>query len=154
MTTIEPMVIKRGCSDEATVTGARGVSQRSSRANISAAPTRRLVRARDAIDGRYSEPLDVAALASVAGLSRAHFSREFRRAFGKAPHQYLLALRLERAAELLRMTERPVKEICSSVGWRSVGSFTATFSKKFGVPPTAYRSHTASAHRQRTASKA
>ena len=87
-------------------------------------PTRHLLRAKDLVDARYREPLDVPALARAAHLSRAHFSREFRRAFGESPHQYLLTRRLERAAALLRSTDRTVAEICVAVGLRSVGSFT------------------------------
>ena len=102
-------------------------------------PARHLVRARDLADARYGEPLDVDDLAAAAGLSRAHFSREFRRAFGESPHAYLLTRRLERAAALLRTTDRPVADICFSVGLRSVGSFTTTFTRNYGMPPTAYR---------------
>ena len=85
---------------------------------------RHLLRAKDAIDARYREPLDVPALARAAHLSPAHFSREFRRTFGETPHQYLLTRRLERAAALLRNTDRSVADICLHVGLRSVGSFT------------------------------
>ena len=81
----------------------------------------------------------MAALASAAHLSEAHFSREFRRAFGETPHQYLLTRRLERAAALLRNTDRSVAEICLAVGLRSVGSFTTSFGRAYGVSPTAYR---------------
>jgi AraC-like DNA-binding protein len=102
-------------------------------------PTRHLLRAKDLIDARYREPLDVAALARAAHLSSAHFSREFRRAFGETPHQYLLTRRLERAAELLRNTDRPVIEVCLMVGLRSVGSFTTSFGRVYGRSPTAYR---------------
>jgi AraC-like DNA-binding protein len=100
---------------------------------------RHLLRAKDLADARYFEPLDVDDLAQAAGLSRAHFSREFRRAFGESPHGYLLTRRLERAASLLRMTDRSVAEICMDVGLRSVGSFTTSFTRTFGVSPTAYR---------------
>ena len=104
------------------------------------APTaRHLLRAKDLADARYSEPLDVDDLADAAGLSRAHFSREFRRAFGESPHAYLLTRRLERAAALLRGTDRSVAEICFSVGLRSVGSFTTSFTRTYGTSPTAYR---------------
>ena len=102
-------------------------------------PARHLLRAKDLADSRYSEPLDVDDLARAAGLSRAHFSREFRRTFGETPHAYLLTRRLERAAALLRTTDRPVIEICFSVGLQSVGSFTTSFSRMFGVSPRAYR---------------
>jgi AraC-like DNA-binding protein len=102
-------------------------------------PARHLLRARDLADGRYFEPLDVDDLARAAGLSRAHFSREFRRAFGESPHAYLLTRRLERAAALLRTTDRSVADICLSVGLRSIGSFTTSFTRTFGVSPTAYR---------------
>jgi AraC-like DNA-binding protein len=103
-------------------------------------PVRHLLRAKDLVDGRYFEPLTVAALARVAGLSSAHFSREFRGAFGEAPHQYLLTRRLERAAALLRNTDRPVTEICFAVGLSSVGSFTTSFRRVYGTTPLAYRS--------------
>ncbi|HEY1276684.1 MAG TPA: helix-turn-helix transcriptional regulator [Thermoleophilaceae bacterium] len=102
-------------------------------------PARHLLRAKDLADARYFEPLDVDDLASAAGLSRAHFSREFRRAFGEPPHSYLLTRRLERAAALLRTTDHSVAEICLSVGLQSVGSFTTSFTRTFGVPPTRYR---------------
>jgi AraC-like DNA-binding protein len=102
-------------------------------------PARHLLRARDLADARYFEPLDVDDLAGAAGLSRAHFSREFRRAFGESPHAYLLTRRLERAAALLRGTDRSVADICFEVGLRSVGSFTTSFTRTFGASPTAYR---------------
>jgi AraC-like DNA-binding protein len=102
-------------------------------------PVRHLLRAKDLVDSRYFEPLTVGDLARVAGLSPAHFSREFRRAFGEAPHRYLLTRRLERAAARLRNTDRSVTEICMAVGWTSVGSFTASFRRIYGTTPTAYR---------------
>ena len=100
---------------------------------------RHLLRARDLADARYAEPLSVGDLAREAGLSRAHFSAEFTRAFGESPHVYLLTRRLERAAALLRMTDHSVADICMSVGLSSVGSFTTTFRRVFGLSPTAYR---------------
>jgi AraC-like DNA-binding protein len=113
-------------------------------------PERHLLRAKDLVDARYREPLDVGALAEAAHLSPAHFSREFRRAFGSPPHQYLLMRRLERAAALLRNTDRNVAEVCLAVGLRSVGSFTTSFRRAFGVTPTAYRAaHPAAATRAR-----
>jgi AraC-like DNA-binding protein len=102
-------------------------------------PARHLLRAKDLADARYFEPLGVDDLARAAGLSRAHFSREFRRAFGEPPHSYLLTRRLERAAALLRNTDRSVADICLSVGLVSVGSFTSSFGRMFGATPTAYR---------------
>ncbi len=91
------------------------------------------------MDARYAERLTVADAARAAGLGRAHFSREFKRAFGESPHVYLLTRRLERAAALLRFTDRSVAEICMSVGLESVGSFTTSFTRTYGLPPTAYR---------------
>jgi AraC-like DNA-binding protein len=102
-------------------------------------PVRHLLRAKDLADARYREPLDVATLARAAHLSPAHFSREFRRAFGESPHQYLLTRRLERAAALLRNTDRSVADICLLVGLKSVGSFTTSFGRAYGMSPTAYR---------------
>lgn len=100
---------------------------------------RHLLRAKDLADARYFEPLDVDDLARVAGLSRAHFSREFRRTYGESPHAYLLTRRLERAAALLRATDHSVADICFSVGLRSVGSFTTSFTRTYGLSPAAYR---------------
>jgi AraC-like DNA-binding protein len=101
--------------------------------------SRHLLRAKDLADGRYFEPLTVADLARAAALSPAYFSREFRRTFGESPHQYLLTRRLERAAVLLRNTDRSVTEICFAVGLTSVGSFTTSFRRVFGTTPLAYR---------------
>ncbi|TDD32274.1 AraC family transcriptional regulator [Actinomadura sp. KC06] len=102
-------------------------------------PARHLLRAKDLADARYFEPLTVADLADAAGLSRAHFSERFRRAFGESPHAYLLTRRLERAAALLRTTDRSVADICVGVGLQSIGSFTTSFTRMFGMSPTAYR---------------
>jgi len=102
-------------------------------------PARHLLKAKDLADLRYSEPLGVDDMAAAAGLSRAHFSRAFRREFGESPHVYLLTRRLERAAALLRNTDRTVAEICFDVGLTSVGSFTTSFKRMFGASPTEYR---------------
>ena len=102
-------------------------------------PARHLLRAKDLADARYFEELEVSDLAEAARLSPAHFSREFRRAFGESPHQYLLTRRLERAAALLRTTDRSVAAICFAVGLQSVGSFTSSFTRTYGTSPTAYR---------------
>jgi AraC-like DNA-binding protein len=102
-------------------------------------PARHLLRAKDLADARYYEQLDVDDMAAAAGLSRAHFSREFRRAFGESPHGYLLTRRLERAAALLRTTDRSVADICFSVGLQSLGSFTSSFTRTYACSPTAYR---------------
>jgi len=102
-------------------------------------PARHLLRAKDLADARYFEPLCVADLAAAAGLSPAHFSREFRETFGESPHVYLLTRRLERAAALLRMTDHSVADICFSVGLQSVGSFTTSFTRTYEMSPTAYR---------------
>src|SRR5258708_24078160 len=90
---------------------------------VFAPPTRPLLRAKDLADARYREPLDVDDLARAAGLSRAHFSREFRRAFGESPHGYLLTRRLERAATLLQTTHPSAAEICFAGGLLRLGSF-------------------------------
>src|SRR5688500_19026601 len=100
-------------------------------------PIRHLLRAKDLVDARYREPLDVITLARAAHLSPAHFSREFRRAFGETPHQYLLTRRLERAAALLRSTDRSVADTCLAVGLRSLGPFPPSFGRASGPPPPA-----------------
>src|ERR1700712_4642596 len=106
---------------------------------VYAPPARHLLRAKAPAAAPFFEPLDVDALAAVAGLSRAHFSREFRRAFGESPHAYLLTRRLERAAALLRTTVRAVTDICFAVVLSSLGSFTTSFKQTYGVTPSAYR---------------
>ena len=104
-----------------------------------APPARHLLRAKDLADARYAERLEVDDMARAAGLSRAHFSREFKQAFGVSPHAYLLTRRLERAASLLRVTDRSVTEVCMDVGLQSLGSFTTSFKRMYGKTPTAYR---------------
>ena len=100
---------------------------------------RHLLRARDLVDSRYGDELDLGALAQAAHVSPRHFSRSFRRIFGETPYQYLLTRRLERARHLLRTTDDSVAEICLAVGFRSVGSFTTTFTRHVGVSPTTFR---------------
>ncbi|MCV7069043.1 helix-turn-helix transcriptional regulator [Mycolicibacterium farcinogenes] len=102
-------------------------------------PARYLLRAKDLADARYADQITVDDLAAAAGLSRAHFSRMFTRTFGESPRSYLQTRRLERAAALLRNTDRSVADICVMVGLQSVGSFTTTFAKAYGKSPAAYR---------------
>jgi len=102
-------------------------------------PDRHLLRARDLADARYADAIGVEDMARAAGLSRAHFSRAFKSAFGESPRAYLLTRRLERAATLLRMTDRSVADICLSIGLQSLGSFTTSFTRTFGMSPAAYR---------------
>lgn len=111
-------------------------------------PARDLLRARDLADARYWEALDVPAMARAARMSRAHFSREFKRSFGESPHQYLMTRRMERAASLLRTTDRTVADVCLTVGLSSVGSFTTSFGCVYGRSPLAYRESHAPAAEQ------
>ena len=107
---------------------------------------RHLLRARDLADHSFAEPLTVSDLAGAAGLSPAYFSRLFRDAFGVTPHGYLQTRRLERAAALLRSTDHPVVRICVEVGFSSLGSFTTSFTRMFGMSPVAYRRAHPAAH--------
>jgi AraC-like DNA-binding protein len=91
------------------------------------------------MDRAYAQPLDVAAVARVAHVSEAHFSRQFRATFGETPHRYLQRRRVERAMELLRETDRPVTEICFDVGFSSLGTFSRTFRDIVGESPSRYR---------------
>jgi AraC-like DNA-binding protein len=100
---------------------------------------RRMLRARDRMDRAFAEPLDVTALASVAHVSRAHFSRQFRATFGETPHRYLQRRRVERAMELLRETDHPVTDVCFDVGFNSLGTFSRTFREIVGESPSDYR---------------
>jgi AraC-like DNA-binding protein len=100
---------------------------------------RHLLRAKDLMDNRYAEAIELEDVARAAGLSKAHFSRLFKTAYGETPHAYLLTRRLERAAALLRNTDHTVADICMEVGLTSVGSFTTSFKRMFGLTPTAYR---------------
>lgn len=98
-----------------------------------------LRRARDLIDREYAQPLDVAVLARAALMSSAHFSRQFRAAYGETPYAYLMTRRIERAKLLLRGGELSVTEVCMAVGCTSLGSFSARFTELVGETPTAYR---------------
>lgn len=98
-----------------------------------------MLRARDAIDRGYAEPLDIAALANIALVSQAHFIRRFRETFGETPHRYLQRRRIERAMALLRTTDRSVTRICFDVGFASLGTFSRTFRDVVGQSPSAYR---------------
>ena len=100
---------------------------------------RRMLRARDAMDRAYAEPLDVRALARVANVSEAHFIRSFRAVFGETPHHYLQRRRVERSMFLLREPGRSVTEICVEVGFTSLGTFSRTFREIVGETPTEYR---------------
>jgi transcriptional regulator GlxA family with amidase domain len=100
---------------------------------------RRLLRARDAMDRDFAEPLDVPSLAKVALMSPAHFSRRFRATFGETPHRYLQRRRIERACAMLRDTRTTVTEIALAVGFDSLGTFSRTFAQIIGRSPTQYR---------------
>jgi AraC-like DNA-binding protein len=100
---------------------------------------RRMLRARDAMDLRFAEPLDVPALARIAHASEAHFIRTFKTTFGETPHRYLQRRRVERSMFMLRETDRSVTEICLDVGFSSLGTFSRTFRAIVGQTPTAYR---------------
>lgn len=98
-----------------------------------------MLRARDAMDHAYAQPLDIAKLAGIAFVSEAHFIRSFRATFGETPHRYLQRRRVERATFLLRDTDLPVTEICLAVGFNSLGTFSRTFAEIIGEPPSLYR---------------
>jgi AraC-like DNA-binding protein len=96
-------------------------------------------RARDLIDREYASPLDIPAIAKAAMMSTAHFSRQFRAAYGETPYTYLMTRRIERAKALLRHPEMSVTDICMAVGFNSLGSFSARFTELVGLSPSAYR---------------
>ena len=99
----------------------------------------RMLRARDAMDRSYAEPLDIHRLAGVACVSEAHFIRTFRATFGETPHRYLQRRRVERAMYLLAQTERDITDICLEVGFSSLGTFSRTFTQIVGESPTGFR---------------
>jgi AraC-like DNA-binding protein len=103
---------------------------------------RRMLRARDAMDRAYAEPLDVASVAAVAHVSEAHFIRTFKSVFGETPHRYLQRRRVERAMFLLRETDRSVTDVCMDVGFSSLGTFSRTFRDIVGETPSDYREQT------------
>lgn len=100
---------------------------------------RYMLRARDAMDRGYAQPLDIATLARVAHVSEAHFIRTFRATFGETPHRYLQRRRVERSMSLLRDTDRSVTQICLDVGFTSLGTFSRTFREIIGESPSAFR---------------
>jgi AraC-like DNA-binding protein len=97
-----------------------------------------LRRARDLIDRRFADPLDVAAIAGSVHLSTAHFSRRFAAVYGETPYQYLMTRRIERACALLR-DGASVTDACMQVGCTSLGSFSTRFVRIMGMTPSAYR---------------
>ena len=100
---------------------------------------RRMLRARDAMDRTYAQPIDVPALARIAMVSHAHFIRTFRATFGETPHRYLQRRRVERSLFLLRETRRSITDICLDVGFGSLGTFSRTFRDIMGESPSDYR---------------
>ena len=98
-----------------------------------------LRRARDLIDRDYARPLDVPTMAAGALMSPAHFSRQFKAAYGETPYNYLLTRRIERAMALLR-AGASVTDACMEVGCTSLGSFSSRFTEIVGMPPSEYRS--------------
>ena len=91
------------------------------------------------MDRAYAEPLNVRAVAAVAHVSQAHFSRSFRAVFGETPHRYLQRRRVERSMFLLRETDRSVTDVCLDVGFSSLGTFSRTFREIVGEAPSEYR---------------
>ncbi|WP_369136989.1 helix-turn-helix domain-containing protein [Modestobacter versicolor] len=100
---------------------------------------RRMLRARDAMDRSYAQPLDVPTLAAIAHVSPAHFIRTFKATFGETPHRYLQRRRVERAMVLLRSTEQSVTDVCMAVGFSSLGTFSRVFADVVGEPPSVHR---------------
>lgn len=102
-----------------------------------------LRRVRDRIDREYAQPLDVEALARGAHMSAGHLSRQFKAAYGEAPYSYLMTRRIERAMALLRRGDLSVTDVCFTVGFQSLGTFSTRFTELVGVPPSTYKEQTA-----------
>ena len=102
-----------------------------------------LRRARDLIDREYARPLDVPTMARHALMSPAHFSRQFRAAYGETPYSYLMTRRIERAMRLLRLGEMSVTDVCFEVGCQSLGTFSTRFSELVGMSPSVYKQQAA-----------
>ena len=100
---------------------------------------RQLRLAKDAMDRDWAEPIDLDAVAAAAGYSRYHFVRAFRTVYGQTPGQYLSRRRIERAEDLLRTADLSVTEICTLVGFTSLGSFSSSFKRHTGLTPSDYR---------------
>jgi AraC-like DNA-binding protein len=107
---------------------------------------RRMLRARDEMDRRYAEPLDIPTLATVAHLSASQFGRVFKETYGETPHRYLQRRRVERAMTLLRQTDRPVTDVAWDVGFASLGTFSRTFSTVVGCSPSEFRARNEPVH--------
>jgi AraC family transcriptional regulator len=116
-----------------------GLAPRSAKASTRAEITRRLGRAVDYIHDNASHPVGLADIAAAAALSPHHFHRLFRQALKRTPHRYMSNLRLSRAARLLARTDLPVTEVCFSVGFSSLGSFSTLFTRTYGLAPSAWR---------------
>ena len=107
---------------------------------------RRMLRARDEMDRRYAEPLDIPHLAAVAHLSPSQFGRVFKQVYGETPHRYLQRRRVERAMTLLRQTDRPVTDVAWDVGFASLGTFSRTFAAVVGCSPSEFRARHTPVH--------
>ena len=100
---------------------------------------RRLLRAKDRMDGAPHEDWPIRRLAQVSAVSEAHFARSFKAAFGVPPHRYLLTRRIERAVALLRDTDLSITEVALQTGWTSVGTFGRVFRDITGGNPGTLR---------------
>lgn len=100
---------------------------------------RRVARGVELIHGNLAQDLSLDRLASAACLAPFHFHRIFTALHGETPHRYITRLRIERAASLLRGTDRGVADIAFSCGFESAGSFTTLFRRHCGSTPGAFR---------------